>query len=71
MTGKFVIEAQFVSAEPFLDGFAIVSKKEKDPKTKGLFISQRYKINKAGKIIEKLTAQKTVATKTTSRRRGR
>jgi hypothetical protein len=71
MTGKFVIEAQFESAEPFLDGFAIVSKKEKDPKAKGLFISQRYKINKAGKIVEKLTAPKPVATKTTSRRRGR
>jgi len=71
MNGKFVIEPQYESAEPFVDGFAIVTKKEKDPKTKGLFISQRYKINKAGKIIEKLTAPKPTTPKSSSKRRGR
>lgn len=71
ITGKFVIEAQYESAEPFVNGFAIVSKKEKDTKTKGLFISQRYKINKTGKVIEKLTAPKSAVAKISSRRRGR
>ncbi len=58
MTGNFVIEPKYESAEDFENGFAIISKKEKDPRNKSLFISQRYRINKSGKVIEKLTAPK-------------
>jgi hypothetical protein len=68
MNGTFVIEPQFETAEDFEGGFAIVSKKEKDPRNKGLFISQRYKIDKTGKIIEKLTAPKEPAKKSTKKK---
>jgi hypothetical protein len=56
--GNFVIQPQFETAEDFENGFAIVSRKEKDPKNKSLTISQRYKIDKTGKVIEKLMAPK-------------
>lgn len=58
MAGEFVIQPIYEAAEDFETGFAVVSKKEKDPKNKGLFIGQRYKIDKTGKVIEKLTAPK-------------
>ena len=58
LSGIFVIEPVYEDAGDFENGFAIVSKKEKDLKHKGLFISQRYKIDKKGKIIEKLLAPK-------------
>lgn len=69
MTGNFVIQPSFESAEDFVGGFAIVSKKEKDPKNKSLTISQRYKIDKSGKILEKLTAPKEPSSK--SKKKGR
>lgn len=59
MAGNFVIDALYAGAEDFENGFAIVSKEEKDPKNKKLTISQRYKIDKKGKVIEKLTAPRT------------
>lgn len=59
MAGNFVIQPAFESAEDFIGGFGIISKKEKDPKNKAMTISQRYKIDRTGKIIEKLTAPKT------------
>jgi hypothetical protein len=58
MTGTFVIEPKYETAEDFENGFAIISKKEKDPKNSALTISQRYKIDKTGKILEKLAAPK-------------
>lgn len=70
-TGAFVIPALYEDATDFDSGFAIVSKKEKDPKHKGLFISQRYKIDLAGAIVEKLTAPKPATKKTSGRKRGR
>ena len=63
MTGNFVLDPVYEDAGDFENGFAIVSKKEKDLKHKGLFISQRYKIDKKGKIIEKLLAPKDAAKK--------
>ncbi|MCS6935787.1 MAG: WG repeat-containing protein [Chitinophagales bacterium] len=69
MSGNFVIQPQYESAEDFVNGFAIVSKKEKDPKNKNFFISQRYKIDKSGKIIEKVTAPK--PTPVNKKKRGR
>lgn len=69
MTGNFIIEPKFESAEDFAGGFAIVSKKEKDPKVKGLMISQRYKIDKTGKQLEKLTAPKTSTGKSGKRKK--
>lgn len=71
MAGNYVIQPQFESAEDFTGGFAIISKKEKDPKNKGLFISQRYKIDKTGKILEKLTAPKDPSKKTTRKKGSR
>jgi hypothetical protein len=68
MTGNFAIQPQFETAEDFENGFAIVSKKEKDPKNKTLFISQRYRINKSGKVVEKLTAPKEGAKKATKKK---
>lgn len=68
MQGDFVIPPTFESAENFENGFAIVSKKEKDPKNKSLTISQRYRIDKSGKVIEKLTAPKADVQK---KKRGR
>ncbi|MCW5907064.1 MAG: WG repeat-containing protein [Chitinophagales bacterium] len=67
MSGNFVIQPIYESAEDFEGGFAVVSKKEKDPKNKSLFISQRYKIDRTGKVLEKLTAPKP-APKTNNRR---
>ena len=58
LTGNFVIAPQYEDAEDFSGGFGIVSKKEKDPKNKSFTISQRYKIDRTGKQIEKLTAPK-------------
>lgn len=69
MTGNYVIEPLFESAEDFAGGFGIISKKEKDPKNKAMMISQRYKIDKTGKILEKLTAPK--EPKKTTKRKGR
>lgn len=66
--GVFVIQPQYESAEDFEAGYAIVSKKERDPKYKTLTISQRYKIDKTGKVIEKLTAPKPVKATQKSRR---
>lgn len=68
MTGNFVIQPVYETAEDFQNGFAIVSKKEKDPKNKSLFISQRYRIDKTGKVIEKLTAPKEPAKKNTKKK---
>ena len=70
MSGTFAIPPVYEAAEDFDSAFAIVSKKEKDPKHKGLFISQRYRIDKAGNIVEKLTAPK-ASKKKTSRKKGR
>jgi len=70
MTGNFIIQPLYESAEDFVNGFGIISKKEKDPKNKAMFISQRYKIDKAGKVLEKLTAPKE-PTKKTSKKKGR
>jgi hypothetical protein len=70
MAGNFVIQPAFESAEDFVNGFGIISKKEKDPKNKAMTISQRYKIDKTGKIIEKLTAPKDPAKKP-SRKKGK
>ncbi|HLP21965.1 MAG TPA: WG repeat-containing protein [Chitinophagales bacterium] len=71
MAGTFVIQPAFESAEDFTGGFAIISKKEKDPKNKSMTISQRYKIDKTGKILEKLTAPKDLAKKATKKKGGR
>ncbi len=70
MSGNFVIQPLYESAEDFVNGFGIISKKEKDPKSKGMFISQRYKIDKTGKVLEKLTAPKEPSKKT-SKKKGR
>jgi hypothetical protein len=70
VNGVYIIPPDYEAAEDFDGGFAIVSKKEKDPKHKGMFISQRYKINKVGNVIEKLTAPKTPKKKS-SRKKGR
>ena len=67
-TGNFIIQPQFETAEDFANGYAIVSKKEKDPKNKSLFISQRYRIDKTGQIVEKLTAPQAAAKKTTKKK---
>ncbi len=69
-TGNFIIQPQFETAEDFINGYAIVSKKEKDPKNKSLFISQRYRIDKTGKVVEKLTAP-VDPKKKTSKKKGR
>ena len=69
-TGAFVIQPLYETAEDFENGFAIISKKEKDPKNKALLISQRYKIDKAGKTIEKLMAPKE-PTKKPTRKTGK
>lgn len=69
-TGNFVIPPLYEAADDFDSSFAVVSKKEKDIKHRGLFISQRYKIDKTGKIVEKLTAPGQPKKKST-RRRGR
>ena len=69
--GVLAIVADFEDAGDFENGFAIVSKKEKDPKHKELFISQRYKIDKTGKVVEKLTAPKEPAKKPVKKKRGR
>ncbi len=66
--GNFAIQSQFETAEDFENGFAIVSKKEKDPKNKSLTISQRYKIDKTGKIVEKLAAPKEPVSKYVKRK---
>ncbi len=70
-SGAFVIEPLYEWAGDFEGGFAIVAKKEKDPKNKSLFISQRYKIDRTGKIIEKLTAPKEPAKKSGRKKRGK
>lgn len=67
MAGNYVIEPKFETAEDFEAGFAVISKKEKDPANKSLTISQRYKIDRSGKTIEKLVAPKP-ATKQSGRR---
>lgn len=67
MKGEFVILPTYEVAEDFEGGFAVVSKKEKDPRNKSLFTAQRYKIDKTGKVIEKLTAPK-AASKSTKRK---
>ncbi len=69
--GTFVISPVYEDADDFEGGFAIVSKKEKDPKHRDLMISQRYKIDKTGKVIEKLTAPSTRAKKTITKKRTR
>lgn len=71
MYGNFVIQPQYETAEDFENGFAIVSKKEKDPKNKSLTISQRYKIDKTGKIVEKLTAPREPKAKLAKRKSRR
>lgn len=71
MSGNIVIEPLYEIAEDFAGGFGIVSKKEKDPKNKALFVSQRYKIDKAGKLVEKLTAPKTPAVSKSSKKKKR
>jgi hypothetical protein len=58
-----VLPAIYEDAGDFDKGVAIVSKKEKDLKHKGLFISQRYKVDKTGKVIEKLLAPKDTSKK--------
>ena len=68
-SGTFMIQPLYEEAEDFDGDYAIVSKKEKDPKHAGLFISQRYKIDKNGKVIEKLTAPKQEVKK--SKKKGR
>ncbi|MBP6730814.1 MAG: WG repeat-containing protein [Chitinophagales bacterium] len=69
MMGNFVIQPTYESAEDFVGGFGIISKKEKDPKNKSMTISQRYKIDRTGKIIEKLTAPK--EPKKSAKKKGR
>ncbi|MES2622733.1 MAG: WG repeat-containing protein [Bacteroidota bacterium] len=71
MNGNFVMEPAFETAEDFETDFAIVSKKEKDPKNKGLFTSQRYKIDRSGKIVEKLTAPKQPSKNPGRKKRGK
>jgi hypothetical protein len=58
MSGNFVVDAIYKDAEDFENGFAIVSKEEKDPRNKSLTINQRYRIDKKGKVMEKLTMPK-------------
>ena len=70
MSGNFVIQPVYETAEDFVNGFGIISKKEPDPKNKSMFISQRYKIDRNGKILEKLTAPKENSKKTSKRRVG-
>lgn len=69
MAGNFIIQPVYELAEDFQGGFAIVSKREKDPKNKSLMLSQRYKIDKTGKQLEKLTAPKAAPQKTTKKKR--
>ncbi|MBS1612271.1 MAG: WG repeat-containing protein [Bacteroidetes bacterium] len=69
MAGNFTIQPVYEIAEDFEGGFAIVSKREKDPKNKSLMLSQRYKIDKTGKQLEKLTAPKAAPQKTTKKKR--
>jgi|GEM_PF-806451 hypothetical protein len=69
-SGNFVIEPLYEDAGDFENGIAIVSKKEKDLKHKGLYISQRYKIDKTGKVLEKLLAPKE-ASKKGKKKRGK
>ena len=69
-SGTMVLPAVYEDAGDFDKGFAIVAKKEKDLKHKGLFISQRYKIDKTGKVIEKLLAPKD-ASKKGKKKRGK
>jgi hypothetical protein len=71
MTGSFVIQPLYETAEDFANGFGIISKKEKDPKNKAMMISQRYKIDKTGKVLEKLTAPKEPSKKTTKKKGGK
>jgi hypothetical protein len=68
MRGELVIPTIYESAEDFNGGFAIISKKEKDTKMRDAFISQRYKIDKAGKVIEKITAPKVTTAKSSTRK---
>jgi hypothetical protein len=68
MNGKFIIEPVYEDAEDFVGGFGVVSKREQDKKDKTIFVNQRYKIDKAGKLIEKITAPKPAA-KTKGRRK--
>jgi len=70
MTGNFAIQPIYETAEDFVNGFGIISKKEKDSKNKSMTISQRYRIDKTGKILEKLTAPKELSKKT-SRKKGK
>ncbi len=67
--GKWVIPAKYESAEDFENGFAIVTLKEKDKKNKSLFVSQRYKIDATGKVVEKLEAPKDASGKKNVRRK--
>ncbi|HWB63103.1 MAG TPA: WG repeat-containing protein, partial [Chitinophagales bacterium] len=69
-TGNFVIQPDYEDADDFSGGVAIVSKKEKDIKHKGLFISQRYKIDTKGKVLEKLTAPKEPSKKGKEKRKN-
>jgi len=69
-SGHYVIDPVYEDAGDFENGFAIVSKKEKDPKHPGLFVSQRYKIDKNGKVVEKLLAPKE-ASKKSKKKRGK
>ena len=69
MAGNFIIQPLYEIAEDFSGGFGIVSKREKDPKNKNLMLSQRYKIDKTGKLLEKLTAPKATPQKSTKKKR--
>lgn len=70
MAGNTVVEPLYEIAEDFEGGYGIVSKKERDPKNKTLMISQRYKIDRTGKVIEKLTAPKTpIPSKSTKKKK--
>ena len=54
--GKWAIPPDFLFAEDFKEGKAVVSRKETDPKNKKLKIIQRYEIDQLGKILRKITA---------------
>lgn len=54
--GKWAIPPDFLFAEDFEEGKAVVSRRETDPKNKRLKIIQRYEIDQRGKIIRKITA---------------
>lgn len=71
MSGEMVIQPIYESAEDFIGGFAIVSKREKDPKIKDAFVSQRYKIDRSGKVIEKITAPKDIKSAAPSNRKSK